>query len=98
MEKSIYLQKIVSVNILVRALDLLSGIRVSIFKMLSDTAFLTITLILFFFTIIYWIGLLIYIFYDDLEMLLTSKSKSVKIVEEEPIYTPQISKLRRPTK
>jgi len=66
--------------------------------MLSDTAFLTITLILFFFTIIYWIGLLIYIFYDDLEMLLTSKSKSVKIVEEEPIYTPQISKLRRPTK
>jgi len=66
--------------------------------MLSDTAFLTFTVILFFFSIVYWIGLLVYIFYDDLEMLLTSKPKSVKIVEEEPVYTPQISKLRRPTK
>jgi hypothetical protein len=66
--------------------------------MLSDTAFLTFTVILFFFSIVYWIGLLVYIFYDDLEVLLTSKSKSVKIVEEEPVYTPQISKLRRPTK
>ena len=66
--------------------------------MLSDEAFLIFTIILAIFAVIYWVGLLLYIFYDDLVELLTTKTKSVTIVEDEPAYTPQISKLRRPVK
>ena len=66
--------------------------------MLSDEAFLYLTIFLFIFAVIYWIGLLVYIFYDDLVEVLTTKTKSYKIVEDEPVFDPKNFKLRKPIK
>jgi hypothetical protein len=63
---------------------------------LSDEAFLYFTIILFVIAIIYWIGLLIYIFYDDIIDLLSHNQKN--IIQEEPVYQPQLNKLRKPVK
>lgn len=63
---------------------------------MSDEAFLYFTIILFVIAIIYWIGLLIYIFYDDIIDLLSHNQKN--IIQEEPVYQPQLNKLRKPVK
>jgi hypothetical protein len=67
---------------------------------MSDTAWTIFVMVLFVFAVLYWIGLAIYIFYDDLvELFDAEKAPSVTIDASQPDDPAErFRNLRRPVK